>query len=143
MRQKRKGKEMSKFYHMGEEHMMASCWSCKVKHSIPISLYKSAIESQGEISIKCPYGHAWVYKTQRQVQEDEIIRQERDRLKQRIAEKDDDIARLEREKSAAKGQVTKIKNRIAGGVCPCCNRYFLGLERHMSTKHKDYKKEAA
>ena len=39
-----------------------------------------------------------------------------------------------------KGQVTKIKKRIGNGVCPCCNRSFEDLRRHMNTKHPDYKK---
>lgn len=39
---------------------------------------------------------------------------------------------------AYKGQVTRIKNRVKNGVCPCCNRTFQNLMRHMATKHPDY-----
>ena len=49
--------------------------------------------------------------------------------------------RAEREKrrhAATKGQLTKTKKRIAGGVCPCCNRSFVELSRHMKSKHPEY-----
>lgn len=39
---------------------------------------------------------------------------------------------------ATKGVLTKTKQRIANGVCPCCKRHFTNLERHMHTKHPDY-----
>ena len=83
---------------------------------------------------------------------EEKLRQERDRLIQRMAEKDDEIKRqrdrkeaAQRQASAFKGVVTRTKNRIAGGACPCCNRTFQNLARHMATKHSDYahKDEAA
>jgi hypothetical protein len=31
--------------------------------------------------------------------------------------------------------------RIGNGVCPCCNRSFTNLRRHMTTKHPEYPKE--
>lgn len=39
-----------------------------------------------------------------------------------------------------RGVVTKTKNRIGKGVCPCCNRTFVELARHIATKHPDYAK---
>jgi hypothetical protein len=40
--------------------------------------------------------------------------------------------------SATRGQITKIKNRISKGVCPCCNRQFEDLHSHMQEKHPNY-----
>ncbi len=37
---------------------------------------------------------------------------------------------------------TRIKNRIAAGVCPCCNRSFQNLSRHMSNKHPTFAGES-
>lgn len=39
---------------------------------------------------------------------------------------------------AQKAAKTRIKNRIAHGVCPCCNRTFKDLAAHMNTKHPNY-----
>lgn len=33
---------------------------------------------------------------------------------------------------------TRTRNRIAAGVCPCCNRTFQNLADHMRTLHADY-----
>jgi hypothetical protein len=46
---------------------------------------------------------------------------------------------IKRSLTAHKGHTTRIKNRIAAGVCPCCNRTFKNLARHMGNKHPDYK----
>ena len=35
---------------------------------------------------------------------------------------------------------TRLKNRIANGVCPCYNRYFEKLQRHIQNKHPKYLK---
>lgn len=39
---------------------------------------------------------------------------------------------------ALKGVVTRTKNRIKNGVCPCCNRTFKNLADHMKGQHPDY-----
>jgi hypothetical protein len=45
-----------------------------------------------------------------------------------------------RSNSALKGVVTKKKkqlDRVKNGVCPCCNRHFKNLERHMKSQHPE------
>lgn len=44
----------------------------------------------------------------------------------------------ERRRRAEKAAKTRIKNRIANGVCPCCNRTFKQLAAHMKNKHPDF-----
>jgi hypothetical protein len=39
---------------------------------------------------------------------------------------------------AAEGHVTRIKRRVGNGVCPCCNRHFANVERHMNSQHPGY-----
>ncbi len=43
-----------------------------------------------------------------------------------------------RNRSAIKGQLTRLKVRAANGVCPCCKRTFRDLARHMGAKHPGY-----
>jgi hypothetical protein len=33
---------------------------------------------------------------------------------------------------------TRIRNRIAAGVCPCCTRTFKNVARHIKDKHPTY-----
>jgi hypothetical protein len=46
-----------------------------------------------------------------------------------------------RSHAATKGHVTRKKRqleRVASGVCPCCNRSFVNLRRHMKTQHPEF-----
>lgn len=120
-----------------------TCHNCKTQMWIPDDLNGAALRSRGPNGIQfyCAYGHGQHYI---QGESDEQkLRRERDRLQQRLAEKDDTIASLDRRRAAAVGQVTKIKNRVGHGVCPCCNRSFENVARHMMTKHPTFTAEAA
>lgn len=121
---------------------ISGCAQCKCTFSIPEELYRSC-KCSPDISFYCPYGHPNHYP--KGETEEQKLRRERDRLFQRLAQKDDEITRqrelreaAERRTAAARGQVTKIKNRVGHGVCPCCNRTFENLARHMASKHADY-----
>jgi len=46
-----------------------------------------------------------------------------------------------RSKIAIKGHHTRLKKRIAAGVCPCCNRSFQNLQSHMKNQHPQYLEE--
>lgn len=37
-----------------------------------------------------------------------------------------------------KGALVKQKKRIGNGVCPCCQRHFTNVERHMKSQHPDF-----
>ncbi len=72
----------------------------------------------------------------------ELLREERDKsdaakrwAEQRLETERAERARLTRERNAARGVVTRIKNRVQHGVCPHCNRTFAALARHMASKH--------
>lgn len=82
----------------------------------------------------CPNGHRLVFK------ESEV-----ERLKQELAHKtrlceyaEADLETTQRSLTATRGVVTRTRNRIARGACPCCHRHFGDLQRHMETKHPGY-----
>lgn len=122
-------------------YLFEECYTCKVSFAITRATYE--VLAQTCQSFYCPHGHKQNYV--RGKSEEEKLREERDRLAQRIAQRDDQIKSLrdqrdheQRRVAAAKGQVTKLKNRAAAGVCPCCTRHFTNLERHMASKHPDF-----
>lgn len=124
------------------------CYRCKCEVWIPDALYDAAQHGRGKVEFFCGYGHGQVFSEGES--EETKLRRERDRLMQRLAEKDDAIAyqrgrveQLDKRLSATRGVVTRIKNRIGHGVCPCCNRTFGDLSKHMATKHPSYAAEAA
>lgn len=122
-----------------------TCHRCKTLMWIPEPLNTAALASPGVISFHCAYGHGQVY-AKGETEEDKL-RRELQRSQQRLAEKDDEIRAqrdsreaTERQLAAQKGVVTRIKNRVGHGVCPCCTRSFNDVARHMKSKHPDYAK---
>lgn len=101
-------------------------------------------------SFYCLHGHSNVYREGES--ELDKIRRERDRLKQQAAQKDDELrwarqseqrqreeAQHQRNRANGyKGHATRITKRAKAGICPCCNRHFTALERHMATKHPEF-----
>jgi hypothetical protein len=90
-------------------------------------------------SFYCPNGHRQHYteSTQTKLRK---AREEAEAERRRRRATQDLLAHEERRSAAARGQVTKIKKRVAAGVCPCCNRTFQDLAKHMSGQHPDYVK---
>lgn len=119
------------------------CHVCACEFGMPTDFYQVAKRGADKVVFYCPYGHSAVFT--KGETEANILRRERDRLIQDAAYKDDRIRELQAQRdladrrvSAAKGQITKIKKRAAAGLCPCCNRHFTNLERHLGTKHPGY-----
>ena len=80
----------------------------------------------------CPNGHRQHYP---QESEEERLRRERDRLRQEQAYLEGRVAEEERRAATYKGHATRLRRRAKAGVCPCCNRNFQNLARHMDSKH--------
>lgn len=129
----------------GHRHTIWGCKTCGVIATCPSDLYEERRRSGGFNF--CPNGHQWGWTKENS--ENEKVRLERDRLKQQLAQKDDEIAaqrrmreETERALSAQKGVATKLRKRASAGVCPCCTRTFTNMARHMKTKHPTFKAEA-
>lgn len=134
---------MSEFTYKGQVFHMHSCAACKTLHAFSDPIYRAMMERVGEMAVHCPNGHQWVFaKGETDLDK---MRRERDRLAQAIAQRDDEITRqrdlrkhAERSAIAYKGKVTRLKNRASVGLCPCCNRSFQDLARHMAGKHPEF-----
>lgn len=117
------------------------CFRCKVMFWLPDDLYRSSRRDEA-IFFYCPHGHRQHFPAGETAETK--LRRERDRLKQDQARLEDELRRqrqlrdaAERSASAYKGQTTRLKNRAKAGLCPCCNRHFDNLQRHIATKHPD------
>lgn len=110
------------------------CFTCGITIAMPSDLYNRRLKD-GKY-FYCPKGHSQ-YFIQGQTKEEQLQKQ----LK--IAHDSNAFLRKqnEQERNRTRGQKaakTRIKNRITNGVCPCCNRTFKQLARHMKNKHPDY-----
>ena len=70
----------------------------------------------------------------------EKAKEHADHLERRLVMEKNRLKAEERSHSATRGHVTRQKKRAAAGVCPCCNRTFKQLARHMERKHPNYTK---
>lgn len=112
------------------EHVQ--CW-CGVPMALPANLVRNVRES-GD-SLYCPgTGHRFGWGS-----ENEKLQKLLDRERTRIGALQDQLRAAERQTTVVKGQLTKARKRTANGVCPCCNRSFVQLSRHMASKHPDFK----
>lgn len=114
-----------------------TCCNCGVTFLVPPGWERQRLKD-GK-SFWCPNGHPQHFTASRD-KDAEISR-----LKQRLAEADDTERALrdkveaeQRRVNGYKRQLARTKKRVAGGVCPCCNRSFTELRRHMAEKHPDY-----
>jgi hypothetical protein len=123
-----------------EKYCVICCDACGVSFAIT-DAYDDRRRADHK-SFYCPNGHSMSYS---QKNEAEKQRERADRLERRLANRDEDLraARAahittQHRLRATKGVLTKTKKRVANGVCPCCNRTFQQLERHMKSQHPDY-----
>lgn len=109
-----------------------TCAACGVVFAFPHSLMEARRDNGG--TMYCPNGHPLSYNSrmkelERKLEQKEAeLRAEKCKLISTRIEKEDAIAKLERH-----------KKRTRNGVCPCCNRSFVNLQRHMKTKHPESK----
>jgi hypothetical protein len=109
-----------------------SCGECGMIFAVPSHwLNARREENENGGNFFCPNGHP------RQFRETEVAKLKRqlEAEKKRVEWEKARADRADREAAAARGQVTKLRNRIQKGVCPACQRSFQNLRRHMETKH--------
>ena len=141
----KKEKEMTYCVEINLELKTITCChqGCGIVFAVPGHWMKKRIEDH--TWWYCPNGHTQHYsgKSETEKLREDLTRQER--ITQSVSNQRD-VERMQRKSterrlSAQKGVTTKIKNRIAHGVCPCCARTFKQLQRHLKSKHPEYLKE--
>ncbi len=120
------------------------CYKCAIPFAVPSNYKRYLKESQD--NFYCPNGHQQAYaKSTSQILKEKIARlesekqEEKERLQRVIKFKESQVVQKTKETIALKSKHTKFKNRIANGVCPCCNRTFQNLHEHMKSQHPEFK----
>ena len=113
-----------------------TCGKCAGCYAISERFRQECHDDAIGLGWNCPYCKCWwgyPGKTEAEKQ-----RERADQAEARERNLKCRAATLERSRNALKGVVTKTKRRIGKGVCPCCNRTFQDLQRHMAGKHPEY-----
>lgn len=118
--------------------VVEECPTCAVIYAIPQLLKDKALQHRGPSgkSIHCPNGHSWHYTGKTEA---EKLREQLERERERAGRITADRDQIEASLRATRGVVTRMKNRASAGVCPCCNRTFQQLARHMQAKHPEFR----
>lgn len=94
----------------------------------------------------CPNGHLRHYPGQSELEKtrDALAREKHCREQaQALADHHRaEAERIERRRVATVGVVTRMRRRVAHGVCPCCRRTFKQLAAHMRVKHPTFAGES-
>jgi hypothetical protein len=114
------------------------CCRCGLIFWVSTTHYKKL--RRNHKSFYCPAGHRQYFSGE---SDNEALKRQLKAANQREETYRYDL-RYERGRvRAQKAAKTKIKNRIAKGVCPCCNRTFENLAKHMTSKHPKYLQEVS
>jgi len=112
--------------------VIEECYKCHIPFGITRNFRQARLDNGGEFF--CPNGHGQIFlKTNVAKLEERLKRQKIELdLAQRAFENERKRRKDEQNSHrTTRGHVTRIKNRVAAGVCPCCNRQFQNLKRHM------------
>jgi len=117
---------------------VTSCCVCGVSFGVPRRILDDRRENGG--AFYCPNGHTlgWneteVSRLKTRIAGEQAKREQAEAAARAARENADrDLAaRLEAEK-----KLVRMVRRVGNGVCPCCQRHFINLQRHMLTKHPE------
>ena len=123
---------------MGTLHV-TDCPTCGCVYAIPDGVHRRGMRHKENATIWCPNGHQWHYIGK---PHDVEVRELRERLASERARRDQAEAAERAQRAAAtraRNERDRLKVRAKAGVCPCCQRTFQQLARHMKAKHPDFK----
>jgi len=81
----------------------------------------------------CPSGHPRVYTGKTEAQK---LQEQLDRERQVREAAEQRALRMQGERDQVAKAHKRMRTRVMNGVCPCCNRTFQNLLRHMQTEHQ-------
>lgn len=114
-----------------------SCWSCGILYAVPEAMLASG-RNDPSISWYCPNGHNTHFPGKTVT---ERLAAERNRAGRIAAERDQLQASLRSQRAAttrARNERDRLERRAKAGVCPCCQRTFKQLRRHIASQHPDF-----
>jgi hypothetical protein len=109
-----------------------NCGKCQIRFAIPESMYDH-LRQTGE-TWWCPNGHPRGFRES----ENAKLKKSLAAARSRATHLADQLQATELSRRATKGHLTRIRNRIANGVCPWCQRSFTNVRAHVTSQHPDY-----
>lgn len=116
--------------------VMEVCYSCAMPFQMPEALRQRAMADHS-INFYCPAGHPQHYIGETRAQE---LERHLKYARSRQTALEDQYLAEKRSAAAYRGQVTRVRNLVAKGICPVagCRRNFTNVREHMATQHPDF-----
>lgn len=122
---------------------LITCVRCGVAFAMPSDMLDRRRHDHD--SFYCPNGHNLSFPQQSDAEKAQAEAEKYKRLWKQEQKYASDVLNernvAQKQLSATKGQMTRLKTRIANGVCPVCKRTFSPLSEHMHMEHPDYTHE--
>lgn len=111
---------------------MHECGGCGIPFFVPTKWLNAKIENHG--SFHCPNGCDRVFTGKSKA---EKLEQELRNLQLRKEQSEQELQNRWLDTLSEKKKLERKLKRVHKGVCPCCNRTFENLQRHMKIKHPE------
>jgi len=110
-----------------------SCAKCGIATGYPDDWLQQRRDEHAQLW--CPNGHTLSFNGKSQTDRE---RERGDRLARALESAQAEADRERRSRIAIRGHLTRQRKRAAAGLCPCCQRTFQQLARHMQHKHPEF-----
>lgn len=126
-------------YAIAKRLMMEECVCivCGIDYGVPEQLLKEHRRVGGFHC--CPNGHSQGWKQGTYHERTNALERELQAEQERKRAALERLNEAEQRAAKAEAEMRRHKRRTKNGVCPCCNRTFQQLARHMATKHPEFK----
>lgn len=119
---------------------LIECANCHMPFGMSIDFARDRRRDHG--SFTCPLGHSQFFPGKSDVEKlEERLAAEKRRhgwTESTLTHTRDQLQATEYSRRAEKAAKTRLKNRIAAGMCPCCRRTFQNVARHIEGQHPDF-----
>jgi len=129
---------------IGVDIVPMTCPVCGVRYGVDRVYQEKKYQEGGRW--KCPNGDPLIYRENEADRLRKLLEQAEQTIQIERANKETANRRAvsaEMSRRVTKGHLTRLRQRVAHGVCPCCGRTFQQLARHMANKHPNFPQESA
>lgn len=117
----------------GIQFVTEECCSCGMPFAMTADFRRRRLNDRKDWY--CPRGHAQHYTGKSEAQK---LRDQLSRTERRLEAESGRASLLEGQRDNLQRSYGRMRERVKNGVCPCCNRTFQNLLRHMRTKHPEF-----
>lgn len=112
--------------------VMEECCNCGIPFFMPKYFYDQC-KNDSDKYFYCPNGHPQHYSRSRSAIEIEKLKEDLESVKRDRQGIENQLL----DTISEKNKLSRQLKRVHKGVCPCCNRTFENLQKHMETKHPE------